>query len=144
MHLDSSTGEDWLFGTTRSISAAESGDWVYLWKVRLDPASHDPLASTVKCYKASNQFEGKAFVTGVRPTLDNGTMHMTFLKDDASFHYFIFDWSANITPSAEIFDGVFQESMAYTVFVGSRRELTQSTPPLNRWQGYSGLVKQTF
>ena len=43
MHLDDTTfpGEEWLFGSSRSVKRVASGDFIYLWKVKLD-ANHNP------------------------------------------------------------------------------------------------------
>lgn len=49
MHLDSSTGEDWLFGTTRSVNRVSSGDYVYIWKIQLDSVTHDAIPDTITC-----------------------------------------------------------------------------------------------
>jgi hypothetical protein len=44
MFLDDTTysGEEWLFGTTRSIKFIDNGKKVVLWKIKLD-SSHNPI-----------------------------------------------------------------------------------------------------
>ena len=67
MHLDSSTGEDWLFGTTRSRNREWSGYWVYIWKVQLDSDTHDPIPNSVTCMWVDDILKGDGYVTGLRP-----------------------------------------------------------------------------
>ena len=54
MYLDdtSQPGQEWLFGTTRSRLKTTTGDFVYYWKVRLNPTTHDPDSTTLVCIRA--------------------------------------------------------------------------------------------
>ena len=53
MYLDDTTfpGEEWLFGSTRSTAVYRSAK-IYLWKVRLNPVTHDPDGTTLVCIYA--------------------------------------------------------------------------------------------
>jgi len=55
MQLDDSSvaGEEWLFGTTKSKTFGDAGDFIYPWKVKLD-ANHDPDPTTAKVFKIDN------------------------------------------------------------------------------------------
>ena len=69
MDSTSHPGEEWLYGTTRSHEYKEhNGDYVYIWKVRLDSITHDPDLSTVICIR--HTFGGvmkmRGYVTGLK------------------------------------------------------------------------------
>lgn len=144
MALDSSTGEDWLFGTTRSIKRGDSGTKTYIWKLKLDPVTHDPDPNTVACFKTTDGIKSDGFVSGIRPILDGGLLHLTYEKDDQDFFYFIFDWTNQDQKSVEIHPKMLEAGEIRTVFVGNRRQLTASGASLNRWQGYIAGSKQDF
>ena len=58
MYLDDTTfpGEEWLFGSTRSTVVYRSEKKIYLWKVRLNPVTHDPDGTTLVCISVSVNF----------------------------------------------------------------------------------------
>ena len=127
MHLDDTShlGEEWLFGSTRSHDFASMGDWVYLWKVRLDPTTHNPDSSTLICIKivAGRAFGAGAFITGLKSTLEaNGDLHLTYLKHDSDLHYFIIDWTTgDMKKSTEVLQKLSKTDPVRVVFVGNSR-----------------------
>lgn len=51
MHLDDTTfpGEEWLFGSSKSRRVNIAGDFIWLWKVKLD-VNHDPDPTTLTVF----------------------------------------------------------------------------------------------
>ena len=125
MHLDdtSHSDEEWLFGSTRSHDFASMGDWVYMWKVRLDPTTHNPDSSTLVCIKIGTAIGSTGFITGLKPALEtNGNLHLSYLKHDTDLYYFIIDWTTGAgKKSTEVLQKLSKINPVNVVFVGSSK-----------------------
>lgn len=142
MHLDSSTGEDWLFGTSRSRKQGNEASRIYFWKLKLDAATHNPVESSIKLFLVTDGIRNDGYVTGIRPIMNGGDMHMVYQRDNSNLFYSAFDWTGTTRKAAEIHDKVIDGGEVHTVFAGTNRELTiNNNDVMNRWQGYIGCVK---
>ena len=57
--------------------------------------THDPDPSTVTCIKVTDGIKSDGYVSGIMQMASGGQLHMTYMKDDQNFYYFIFDWTDN-------------------------------------------------
>ena len=143
MHLDSSSfpGEDWLFGTTRSINRDKSALFVYIWKVKLDAVTREPDGTTITIFKIDGDFSGgsdDSYFSGIKSTLEaNGDLHMMYKKWDRATFYFVYDWTSNGQDANSMSTKVEEApGEIWSVFVGSQRETIGG---VNRYQGYIGV-----
>lgn len=120
MHLEevSVPGEDWLFGSTRSLDVTQSGDHVYFWKVKLDAATHRPVSSGQVCTKVqTGGIASTGHVIAVKPTWVGGSMHFVWTDgDNNGLYYGIYNWVSTTSTSIKLYDNIIQATSA--VFTG--------------------------
>ena len=89
MHLDdtSDPGKEWMFGSSRSRDEDITGDFTYLWKVKLD-ANHNPNSATVIIHQVSGDFKDEGHMIAIKPNLVNGKVHALFWRKEKQIHYF--------------------------------------------------------
>ena len=119
---------------------------MYLWKVRLNPVTHDPDGTTLVCISFSVNFY-YSYITSLRPKLEaNGDLHLTYADSRGEeLWYFIFNWTSGSQSASRIYNifyGQFYLEKLQAVFIGKDRQLINND--LNRYQGYFGASKRDF
>ena len=131
MFLEDTThsGEEWLFGTTRSILSTSNGKRVVLWKIKLN-SSHNPILTDTSVAASFRIHDGDigntGYVAGVRPTFDSaGCMHLIWNGDLMNMHYMVFNWvKGDNTSSKFLYPDVILTPMR-AFWVGTKNEVAQ-------------------
>jgi hypothetical protein len=115
MHIDGS----WMFGTTRSDDRTKTGDNIFVWKLDLD-AQGNPRSDNLQILKIDPPaFPGVSHVTGVKPTLDDGKIHMVYFQGEyGGLFYLKVDLDSGVAASNLLYVAVY--GMMESVFIGSQ------------------------
>lgn len=134
MHLDDQSigGEEWLIGTAKSYDPDRSGEYLYVFKVKLDPTTHAPIDSGLVLKKISN-IAAPGYVVAVRPTLVSGEVHLVYVTDIGDVFYMTWDWSSASSNAVKLYENV--EFPVAGTFIGSSFESDQG---LQIYEGYLG------
>ena len=124
MHLDdqSIAGEEWLFGTAKSYDPDRSGEYMYIFKVKLDATSHAPV-DTGLVLKKITSIAAPGYVVAVKLTLVSGEVHLVYVADTGDVFYMTWDWSSASSNSVKLYKNV--EFPVAGTFIGSNTESDQ-------------------
>jgi len=94
MHLDDTGAVEILFGSSRSNERMNSGDQIHIWKVNLDPTTHNPIpGSLTVTHIKIDDMKDQSHIIALKPVLVNGELHGMWWKEDKKIFYWKHDWT---------------------------------------------------
>ena len=131
MYLDdSTTADEWLFGSTvawtedADLNTGDGGR-VFVWKVKLESADHNPDPTQIFCMKLWKDNGKQYAILGLKQTLVNGNIHGLAYKNDGRTLYFVIDWIEDDKFKSETILEKVELPCYYAVFYGTNKWTTK-------------------
>ena len=82
-----------MIGTAKSYDPSKTGDYMYIFKLRLDGTSHAPISTGMNLRKIGD-IKKPGYVLAVKPSLVSGDVHLVYTDDGKKVWYMIWDWAS--------------------------------------------------
>ena len=112
-----------MIGTAKSYDPSKTGDYMYIFKLRLDGTSHAPISTGMKLGKIKD-IKNPGYVMAVKPSLVSGDVHLVYTDDGRRVWYMTWNWATAKAQAFLLYEQI--ERPIIGAFLGTASEMDGS------------------